>query len=289
MFDAYIVCGTPRTGSTLLCKHLASAGTSGDPHSFYRRQDVAEWAEGWKLQVRDTMGELEFNAAYLDAAITAGKGGTDIFGLRLMRENLDELSAILDQIFPGLASDTARFQDSFGGVLSIHLSREDTARAGKPSLIKAQQAGLWHIAPDGTEIERVAPAQEPHYDFGQIKGELAKLEAYDAAWNIWFAAQGLTPLRIGYKEYFRRPGGGLLLHSARPSAFKPPNAEAVQPGVAKPADETSLDWMRRYRRCASRLSDEQRNRRKAATPSAASTVPVAHGGHLGYRRQHGRI
>ena len=45
MFDAYIICGTPRTGSTLLCKLLASTGTSGDPHSFYRRQDLPEWAE----------------------------------------------------------------------------------------------------------------------------------------------------------------------------------------------------------------------------------------------------
>jgi len=70
MFDGYIICGTPRTGSTLLCKLLASTGTSGDPHSFYRRQDISEWADEWKLPARDTMGELEFNVAYLDAAIT---------------------------------------------------------------------------------------------------------------------------------------------------------------------------------------------------------------------------
>ncbi|MGX7875361.1 Stf0 family sulfotransferase [Mesorhizobium sp. ORM6] len=72
MFDAYITCGTPRTGSTLLCKLLASTRTAGDPHSFYRRQDISEWAEDWKLPGRDTMGELEFNVAYLNAAIAAG-------------------------------------------------------------------------------------------------------------------------------------------------------------------------------------------------------------------------
>ncbi|TGV90976.1 Stf0 sulfotransferase, partial [Mesorhizobium sp. M2D.F.Ca.ET.145.01.1.1] len=116
------------------------------------------------LPDRDTMGEREFQLAYLNAAIGAGKGDTEIFGLRLMRENLDELSAILDQVYPGLASDTARFERAFGRVLYIHLSRENKL-AQAVSLVKARQTGLWHIAPDGTEIERVGPAREPHYDF----------------------------------------------------------------------------------------------------------------------------
>ncbi|TPL87074.1 Stf0 family sulfotransferase [Mesorhizobium sp. B2-3-12] len=245
MFEAYIICGTPRTGSTLLCKLLESTGRSGAPHSFYRRQDVAEWAEEWKLPGRDTIGEREFNIAYLKAAIAAGKGGTDVFGLRLMRENLGELSAILDQVYPGLASDTARFERAFGRVLYIHLSRENKL-AQAVSLIKAQQTGLWHIAPDGTEIERVGPAQEPQYDFERIKGELAELEAYDAAWNTWFAEQGLTPLRIGYERLSADPAAALL-GICEALGVQTPDAEAVRPGVAKLADETTLDWMRRYR------------------------------------------
>ncbi|TIN53306.1 MAG: Stf0 sulfotransferase, partial [Mesorhizobium sp.] len=99
--------------------------TTGDPHSFYRRQDVLEWAEEWKLPDRDTMSELDFNVAYLNAAMAAGKGGTGLFGLRLMRENLDELSATLDRIFPKLPSDRARLEKAFGRVLYIHLSREN--------------------------------------------------------------------------------------------------------------------------------------------------------------------
>ena len=83
------------------------------------------WAKEWRLPARDTMSERDFNTAYLNAAIAAGKGGTGIFGLRLMRENLDELSAILDQIFPKLPSDSARLENAFGRILYIHLSRED--------------------------------------------------------------------------------------------------------------------------------------------------------------------
>ena len=209
MLDGYIICGTPRTGSTLLCGLLASTKTAGDPHSFYRRQDKAEWAEEWKLPHPDTMSAHDFDVAYLQAAIRAGKGGTSIFGLRLMRENLDELSAILDRIYPSLPSDKARFEKAFGRVLYIHLSRENKL-AQAVSLIKAEQTGLWHIAPDGTEIERVAPAQDPQYDFERIQRELAELEAYDAAWNTWFAEQGIIPLRIGYERLSSDPAATLM-------------------------------------------------------------------------------
>ncbi|WP_246682224.1 Stf0 family sulfotransferase [Mesorhizobium sp. B3-2-1] len=58
MFDGYIICGTPRTGSTLLCKLLAATGTTADPHSFYRRQDVSEWAEDWGLPLATRWASL---------------------------------------------------------------------------------------------------------------------------------------------------------------------------------------------------------------------------------------
>lgn len=243
MSDGYILCGTPRTGSTLLCDLLASAKI-GNPDSFYGRKFISWWAEQWKLPNRETMDEKEFNIAYLDAAIRAGKGGTDIFGLRLMRENLDELSAILDQIYPQLPSDKTRFEKAFGPVFYLHLSREDKL-AQAVSLIKAEQTGLWHIAPDGTEIERLAPPKDPQYDFERIRREVAELEAYDAAWNIWFGEQNITPHRIGYERLATDPAATLIGICAV-LGVQPPNAHDVKPGVAKLADKTSLDWMRRY-------------------------------------------
>ncbi len=249
MLDGYIICGTPRSGSTLLCGLLASTKTAGDPHSFYRRQDTAEWAEEWQLPHPDTMSAHDFDVAYLEAATRAGKGGTAVFGLRLMRENLDELQAILDRIFPNLPSDTARFEKAFGRVLYIHLSRDDKL-AQAVSLIKAEQTGLWHIAPDGTEIERVAPAQEPRYDFKRIQRELAELEAYDAAWNVWFAEQGVVPLRIGYERLSANPAV-TLASICEALGVQPPNAADVKPGVAKLSDAISLDWIHRFRADAS--------------------------------------
>jgi LPS sulfotransferase NodH len=244
MFDGYIICGTPRTGSTLLCNLLAATNTAGNPDSFYGRQFMSWWAEEWRLPGRDTMSERDFNIAYLNAAVAAGKGSTGIFGLRLMRENLEELSAILDHIFPRLPSDRARLEKAFGRILYIHLSRENKL-AQAISLVKAEQTGLWHIAPDGTEVERLAPPQEPQYDFRRINREVLELERYDTAWKSWFDAQRIEPLRIGYGNLSANPAAALI-GICDVLGVQPPNAREVSPGVAKLADEASLDWMRRY-------------------------------------------
>ena len=88
--------------------------------------------------------------------------------------------------------------------------------------------------------------KSPQYDFERIKRELAELEAYDAAWNIWFAEQGISPLRIGYERLSANPAA-TLLSICEALGVPAPNAEDVKPGVAKLSDEISLDWIRRYR------------------------------------------
>lgn len=99
------------------------------------------------------------------------------------------------------------------------------------------------MAPDGTEIERLAPPEEPHYDFARINREVLGLKGYDTAWNSWFDAQGIEPLRIGYEALSTNPAAALT-SICEVLGVQPPN---VSPGVAKLADETNLEWARRYR------------------------------------------
>jgi LPS sulfotransferase NodH len=244
MLDGYIICGTPRTGSTLLCDLLASTKVAGNPDSFFMSEIDPLWAERWGLPGRDNMSDAEYSKAYLKAVIKAGKGGTDVFGLRLMRENLEGLSALIERSSPHLPSDKARLEAAFGNILYIHLAREDKL-AQAVSMVKAEQTGLWHIAPDGTELERLAPPKNPEYDFDRIARKVAELEQYDAAWVSWFDRQGIEPLRIGYERLSTSPAEILTL-ICDALGVPAPAHESVRPGVAKLSDETSADWMRRY-------------------------------------------
>jgi len=84
---SYLICSTPRTGSTLLCSLLEAAGVAGRPQSYFRKEDFAKWAKKWGLAAcdRDQFGF----AGYLSAAINAGRTGNGVFAARIMWDPWD--------------------------------------------------------------------------------------------------------------------------------------------------------------------------------------------------------
>ena len=88
---------------------------------------------------------------------------------------------------------------AFGRTFFVHLTRRDKV-AQAVSYVKAQQNGLWHVAPDGTELERLSPPQELAYDASEIRTCLEEMTAHDHAWEHWFDASEIDPLRITYEE-----------------------------------------------------------------------------------------
>lgn len=245
-YDSYIICSTPCTGSTLLCDMLAATHVAGTPDSFFMGNIDPAWAGRWGLPAGGDRRDAVFAAATLKAAIAAGSGQTGVFGLRLMRDDLDDLSALIDAAFPGLPSDNARLAAAFGRVLYIHLNREDHLGQAV-SMVKAEQTGLWHRAPDGTELERLAPPREPEYDFRRIADKLAQLEQSDAAWRTWFRDQGIDPLRIRYEVLSADPADAVS-RICEALEVPAPAREGLIPGVARLADAVNEDWMSRYRR-----------------------------------------
>ena len=150
--SSYIIAATPRSGSTLLCDLLSGTGIAGQPHSYYRREDILDYARTWGVSSPDVIGDEAFERTYLEAVRRAGAAQTGIFGLRLMWSSVAELSARLSAIHPDRLDDSVRFELAFGKPLYIHLSRRDKV-AQAVSLLKAKQSGLWHRAADGTERE----------------------------------------------------------------------------------------------------------------------------------------
>ncbi len=243
MIKSYIICTTPRSGSTLLCKLLASTGRTGNPDSFYHRAEfMREWAAEWGL----ADSEIGVATAYLTAAIQAGKAGTEIFGLRLQHDYLGMLSDTLDRIYPGLPSDRHRFAQAFGDILYIHLTRSDKV-AQAVSLVKAEQSGLWHVNADGTELERLAAPQAPVYSFDVIHGQVLALARDDDAWAAWFDRQHIRPLRIVYESFADHPAE-TIIGICNALGVAPPEVGTIRPPLAKLSDDISLDWISRYTR-----------------------------------------
>jgi len=243
-YQSYILCGTPRSGSTLLCGLLESA-RCGRPHSYFRRQSIPDFARAWGVSDGEDFATAAFSRKYLDAVLANGRGGTEIFGLRVMYETLGELSARLGTLFPDVETAPARIETAFGPTLYVHLSREDKV-AQAVSLAKAEQTGLWHIAADGSELERSAPHREATYDRQAIGALAAELNVQDDAWREWFGAHQIEPVRLTYGGLSRDPQAGL--RAVLSGLGKDPSqASSVLPRTAKLADRQSQDWIARFR------------------------------------------
>ncbi|MCU0856653.1 MAG: Stf0 sulfotransferase family protein [Rhodobacteraceae bacterium] len=243
--DGYILCATPRSGSTLLCELLAATGVAGEPDSYFMDNVDPVWARRWGLPARNGQDEAADARSFVDAVLKAGRGKTPVFGLRLMNRNFGDVLTMIDRAFPGLATDSARLRAAFGDILFVHLARRDRL-AQAVSLVKAEQTGLWHVAPDGTEVERLAPPRPPAYDFDRIAATLADLEAQDAGWTAWFAAEGITPFPLWYEELSADPAGAVV-RICRELGTPAPDQSRLEPTVARLADATSADWIRRFR------------------------------------------
>ncbi len=244
-YNSYIICATPRSGSTLLCKLLSATGVAGAPNSYFHQPNISAWLKSLDLTPDISATRQETLREILSAAQQKGTSDSNIFGLRLMRKSFDFLMQQLDLLYPNLASDTERFNAAFGRTQYIHLTRDDKL-AQAISLVKADQTGLWHMAPDGSELERMAPPQAPTYDPAQIMQQLAELTAYDRAWENWFKTEKITPLRVTYEALAADAAGNLVQILDR-LGLDSEAAHGIKPGVAKLANEISVLWAQRFR------------------------------------------
>ena len=77
--DAYLICATPRTGSSHLCALLGSTGVAGHPESYFREADEPSWASGWGILREDNSFEY---SDYVASALAAGRTSNGVFAAR---------------------------------------------------------------------------------------------------------------------------------------------------------------------------------------------------------------
>ena len=244
-FSSYIICATPRSGSTLLCDLLAASGVAGQPNSYFRSQDIEYWTRLWGVERPTTTSDPEFNSTYLAAMKRAGSADTGIFGLRLMWDTVRDIERRLNLAFGETADFAALVQRAFGSTLFIHLSRRDKD-AQAVSLVRAEQTGLWHVAADGSERERTAPPKAPSFDAARIGSARERLFIGDANWSSFLDQRDIKPLQIFYEDLANYPQTTLaqiLSMLGRDARI----ASMIRPETAKMADRTSLVWKRQMK------------------------------------------
>jgi LPS sulfotransferase NodH len=240
VIDAYLLCGTPRTGSTLLCGLLRSTGVAGRPESYFRLPDEQAWADRWQL-TRDAGGRFDYGD-YVRSAVRDGSTPNGVFGGRVMWGTLDEMVAKLGPASPdgaGAGAGLALLERAFGRTRFVYLRRDDTV-AQAVSWARAEQTSFWQ---DG---DTALPGREPRYDHEQIGTLVRTIDEHNAAWREWFAGAGVQPHVVRYEELTADPAGvtrGILefLDLELPAGME------LVPGHRRQADQLNHDWGARYR------------------------------------------
>lgn len=243
-YRSYIICTTPRSGSTLLCGLLAATGKSGNPDSHFHTPSISSWLNTYKLSRGDFACDRDAVSAVFEAARKCGTGNTKLFGLRLQRGSFNFFIQQAGILNPDAQSDHERIQAVFGKTLLIHLTRSNKLDQAI-SRVKATQTGLWHRAADGTELERISAPKDPIYDSDQIAQNLSELTVLDQAWINWFASENLNPLRVSYDALSADPEV-VLAHILDKLGLDGEIAHGICPPVGKLADSTNRIWAERF-------------------------------------------
>ena len=242
---SYIICSTPRSGSTLLCDLLASTEIAGRPESYFMNGYYQDWASYFNVPADHWSGENEFDQTYMDSVMLNGTGDTLTFGLRVQWESLDDLSRRLEAFCPNLHTTKDRFSAAFNTQYYIHISREDKV-AQAVSLLRAEQSGLWHKNSDGTERERLKQGQVPVYNYKALSKLVAELKLYDAAWLQWFDEHQIQPISVAYEMLAATPQT-VLEKVLIALGLDPEVAQTVKPKTAKLSNTENTHWIERFR------------------------------------------
>jgi LPS sulfotransferase NodH len=238
---AYLLCSTPRTGSTLLCGLLESTGVAGHPASYFRRPDQDAFAAQWVIPSPSDAGSGY--ADFLEAALAAGTTDNGVFGARIMWGTLDELVGRLCTVFPDIAGDDLDLLNhAFARPRFVYLRRHDVLGQAV-SLLRAEQTDVWHNA-DGSEPQQ--RRQDPLYDFERIRKMIRTLEEDNTAWREWFAAAGVRPYAVVYEdlEADQEAATRGILEFLE---LELPPGQTIVGRHKRLRDQLSAEWVERYR------------------------------------------
>jgi len=255
---AYIVCSTQRSGSTYLCRLLASTGVAGNPREYFEARaetgspphpayflaGLPRTGAGIRDDLRPTdapdysdLRSIDGWEAHLERTFQLGTTDNGVFGTKLMWNQLPDLeqhAAALPE-FAGLTRSEL-LDGLFGQPSYVWMRRLDKVRQAI-SLWRALQTRTWRLENPSAEGE----FPSLHYSFDGIEHLRRRLTADDEAWGRYFLRSGIEPLELYYETDVKPDPAGavarVLAHLAVdvPPSWKPdvrmvPQSDALNDG-----------------------------------------------------------
>jgi len=278
---SYIVCATPRSGSTLVCHALADTGVAGHPEEYFealrhsgRPRRPEEYFLGVEDQsIRDHLGERAIGSEppprsplwsraaydrYLEWAFETGTTPNGVFGAKLMWGYFGDFISLLRNVPSYRDLPLADLlPEVFPDLTFVRVIRANKLRQAV-SLWKAVQTATWRedqakakatsVEEDGSPpyksfIEEHRPQLRFHYR--AIGHLLEQVLIEEASWDAFFEHSRIKPVRILY-ENFEADYEHSTLHLLECLGLSPPEDFTFEPQMKRQSDGLNDDWTRRY-------------------------------------------
>jgi LPS sulfotransferase NodH len=276
---SYLICATPRSGSTLLSEALRNTGIAGcpeehfevlmetgrprQPRDYFQRSNNPEvWALLDDPEFRDVLGEYGGRYAehpavrdpawrppdfetLVEEALHRGTTENGVLGTKIMWAYFRD--------FVRLARRTPELEgippcEVPAAVLPnlrryVWIRREDTTRQAV-SLWKALQTQKWR-----QDSEEDAGGQGLRFNFAAIDHLKLRIDEHNAAWQAYFERCGVEPIRIVYEEFVETYEVSVLGLLNTLGISLPEGFTVTQPKMKRQSDELSEEWVRMYQEC----------------------------------------
>src|ERR671913_449213 len=218
---SYLICATPRSGSTLLCAALDDTGIAGHPEEhfeilletgharqprdyFQRSNDPEVWALLDDPEFRDVLGEY---------------GG-----------RYSEHPARRDPLWR-----PPDFERLVEGALHKGTTRQAVSQW------KALQTQQWR-----KDSDEDVSAGGLRFSFAAVDHLKLRIDEHNAAWQDFFEGCGVEPMEVVYEELVEDYRGTLLWLLDGIGISVPENFAVAEPKMRRQADELSEEWVRLY-------------------------------------------
>ncbi len=276
---SYLVCATPRSGSTLLCELLKDTGVAGRPEEYFEARsdtgvpphpgDYLDDLPRTGAGIRDdttpprapehsSLLGLESYRDHLDRSFELGTTPNGVFGAKLMWRNLTDLQQLAGKLPEYANFDLFELLERlFRNPRYVWVTRTDKVRQAV-SLWRALQTRTWREHAG----EGVQPA-ELHYRFEGIDHLVRMLQADDDGWQGFFSQHRIAALRVTYEEQLEPDPEGAVRAVLDYIGVQPPAGRRPRAKLKRQADALSDEWVAAYHRDAA-----QRSGRSGSAPLA---------------------
>ena len=261
-FRSYLVCATPRSGSTLLCDDLLNTGIAGRPKEYFEalrktglpRRPIEYFESLNSAEIQEILNthigghedipiHVGSYADYLRQVLKEGMTPNGVFGTKMMWGYFNDFLSNVRELPEYEETPTAALlEDIFPNLRYIHIIRRDKIRQAV-SLWRAIQTSVWR-QDEGMSFYK--SHHELTFSRVAIEHLIEQIEFHEEAWNRYFSINSISPFTIVYEDFvptqeetIRAILNYLAIPLSEPFTF-------TARKMKQQADELSEEWVQQY-------------------------------------------